>query len=36
MPQTVSREPDLSRAGLLAPAPDDPARIETFIPALRV
>src|ERR687894_1532423 len=33
MSQAVSREPDLSNAGLLAPAPDDPARIETFIPA---
>ena len=36
MSQIASREPDLSNAGLLAPAPGDPARIETFIPALRV
>jgi predicted neuraminidase len=33
MSQAISREPDLSNAGLLAPAPDDPARVETFIPA---
>ena len=33
MSQVASREPDLSNAGLLAPAPDDQARVETFIPA---
>ena len=28
MSQAVSREPDMSNAGLLAPAPDDPAKAE--------
>lgn len=36
MSHAVRQDPDLRHAGLLAPAPGDPARVETFLPAGRV